>query len=116
MKRINSLILSVALLAGAGAQADEVISQTRDNSLGAVFGGLGGVLIGGVVGGPLGALVVGGLGLLAGDQVQDASGLSQRAYRVKDDRGEERTVRAPHLQLQPGDRVQLQAGRLESRH
>lgn len=116
MKLFSVFFLSLALLGAAAAQADEVIKETPDNSVGALYGGLSGVLIGGAAGGPLGALVGVGIGLFAGKEVQQVSGLSQRAYVVRTAQGEEATVRSPNAQFRAGDRVTRQAGRLHASH
>ncbi|HLD65252.1 MAG TPA: hypothetical protein VJA19_04345 [Pseudomonas sp.] len=116
MKFFSSLVISAALLAGGQVQADEVVAQTEDNSVGGLAAGFTGFLLGGAAGGPVGALVGGGLGLLAGSSVQDASGLSQRAYVVKTASGEEKTLRSPNAQFQVGEQVIRRGGRLHPEH
>lgn len=123
MKFFSGLIFSGVLLLGGQAQADElmaqadeVVAQAEDNSVGGLAAGFTGFLLGGAAGGPVGALVGGSLGFLGGSSVQDASGLSQRAYVVKTASGEEMTLRSPNAQFQVGDRVIRRGGRLHPEH
>ena len=114
MQRLTIVILG--LIAGLSAQsvlADEVVAATPDNTGGYVFGSGIGVLLGGAAGGPIGALLGAGLGAFAGAEVQQQSNLSGQAYRVKDADGSEQVVRSPTEQFQPGEQVNVQAGRLQ---
>ncbi len=114
MKFLTVVTLSVAMSAGANVQADEIVAQAQDNSVGALSGGFSGVLVGGALGGPLGALVGAGVGFFIGESAQQASGLSQRAYVVQTADGEEKTVRSPNAQFSEGEQVTRQAGRLHA--
>lgn len=112
------LVIALALgLAGSPLlRAAEVVAESRDHSVGGVFGGLSGVLIGGAAGGPLGALAGAALGAWSGSQLQRLSGQSGTAYLVQSDSGERRRLRAPQGGLRPGQRVSLRDGRLYPSH
>lgn len=114
MKHLSVLAVSIGLsLFSAGAvQADQVLSQTGDTTAGAAFGVGTGVLVGGAAGGPLGALVGAGIGLFVGSGVQKASGLEERAYKVRSSTGEERVVRSPREEFAIGQQVEVSGRRL----
>lgn len=112
MKKISISALAIGLVAATFAQADVVIKPVNDNIGGALYGGLSGLMIGGAAGGPLGALVGAGVGVFVGDGVQDATGLSQRAYLIEKDDGREVVVRSPNYAFEPNDRVQHVSDRL----
>lgn len=112
--------LLVILIAGGLALsplswADEVVREVDDNTLGGAFGGAAGLLVGGALAGGIpGALLGGVLGLLGGKQLQESSGLSQRAYVVETGEGEHKTVRSPVAVHQPGDEVLLVGDRIQA--
>ncbi len=116
MKYLNALAVSIGLgLFGAGvAQADEVLSQTGDTTTGAGFGAGAGSSVGGAAGGPIGALLGAGIGLLVGHGVQTASGLEERAYRVRSSTGEEQVVRSPREEFAVGQQVEIIGRRLHA--
>ena len=76
MKVASLCAMGVVLLSCAVAQADQVVAERPDNTVGGGFGAGSGVLIGGALGGPFGALAGAGIGWLAGSSVQQASGAS----------------------------------------
>ena len=110
---LGSLALSASLLIAGGVQADEVLSTTHDNTAGKAAGAVTGVMIG-AVGGPLGALVGAGIGWLAGWGVQEGTGLSENAYKVRGANGETQVVRSPNRQFAIGEQVDQQGGRLHA--
>lgn len=116
MKHLSVLTVSLGLsLFSAGAiHADEVISQTGDTTAGAAFGVGTGMLVGGGAGGPIGALLGAGIGWLAGSGVQKASGLEERAYKVRSSTGEEQVVRSPRTEFAVGQQVEVSGRRLHA--
>lgn len=116
MKYLNALAFSIGLgLFGAGAaQADEVLAQTGDNTVGEGLGAGTGMLVGGAAGGPIGALIGAGVGLLVGHSVQTASGLEQHAYKVRSSTGEEHVVRSPNQTFAVGQQVEISGIRLHA--
>jgi len=112
MKLLGTLALSISLLAAGGAQADEVLSATNDNTAGKAVGGLTGVMVGGALGGPAGALIGAGVGWLAGWGVQEGTGLSENAYRVRTASGDVQVVRSPNRHFAAGEQVDREGGRL----
>lgn len=113
MKVINTVILAGILVVNQAAAA-EVVRETDDNVAGAAFGSASGMLVGGAVtGGPVGALVGLGVGLFVGKFAQQKSGLSQKAYVVKTDSGDLKTVRSHGLSFNPGDQVVVSGNRLK---
>ena len=112
MKHLSVLALSISLLVVGSVQADEVLSTTRDNTAGKAAGGVTGLMLGAAAGGPIGAVVGAGIGWLAGWGVQDGTGLSDRAYRVRNDQGKEVVVRSPNHHFAVGEQVDQQGGRL----
>ncbi len=89
--------------------------DSMDTTAGASFGVGTGVLVGGAAGGPLGALVGAGIGFFAGSEVQKASGLEERAYKVRNSAGEEQTVRSPRQEFAIGQQVDVSGRRLHDR-
>lgn len=115
MKPLKVVVLSASLLffGASAAIADEVISQEADTTVGSGFGAGTGLLVGGAVGGPVGALLGAGAGLLLGSGVQSATGLEQRAYKVRSSTGEEQTFRSPHQTFAVGQQVEVSGIRLQ---
>ena len=72
------------------------------------------MLVGGAAGGPIGALVGAGIGLLGGREVQEASGLEERAYTVRSNTGEEQVVRSPHDEFAISQQVDVKGRRLHA--
>lgn len=70
------------------------------------------MLVGGVMGGPVGALLGAGVGLLIGSGAQTATGLEERAYRVRTSTGEEHVVRSPRDEFAVGQQVEVSGRRL----
>lgn len=114
MKVASLCAMSLVLLSCAVAQADQVVAERPDNTVGGGFGAGSGVLIGGALGGPFGALAGAGIGWLAGSGVQQASGASQKAYVVQAADGSQRTVRSPNAAFQVGQRVEADGIRLRA--
>lgn len=112
MNRLALLALTTGLLAAQSLQAAEVLAEQEENSVGAGFGGLTGLMVGAAAGGPVGAVVGAAVGGWSGAQVQRASGNTGTAYIVRDDEGEERWVRSPHQRFERRQRVDLRQGRL----
>ncbi|WP_407364341.1 hypothetical protein [Pseudomonas luteola] len=111
---LGVFFLSIGLSAFSSAQADEVVSEVHDNTAGKTFGTLGGLMVGGAAGGPIGALAGAGLGWLSGWGIQDSTGLSEKAYKVRTNTGETLTVRSPRQRFAVGEQVEYRAGRLHS--
>lgn len=105
MKKSNVLIAGAFLLATLNVSAAEVVEVREDRAVGGGFGGLSGFMLGAAVGGPVGALVGGGIGFFAGQQVQDAAGLEQNLYVLKDEDGNISTVRSSSDDLAIGQQV-----------
>ncbi|RIA31538.1 hypothetical protein DFO61_2260 [Ectopseudomonas oleovorans] len=113
MKPIALLVLSLGLVAINAVQAAEVVAEREENSVGAGFGGLSGLMLGAAAGGPIGALVGAVVGGWSGAQVQEASGNSGTVYVVRHDDGREQWVRSPNTRFALGQNVELQQGRLQ---
>lgn len=105
MKKSNVLIAGAFLLATLSASAAEVVEVREDRAVGGGFGGLSGFMLGAAVGGPIGALVGGGIGYFTGQQVQDAAGLEQNLYVLKEEDGSISTVRTSADNLALGEQV-----------
>lgn len=112
---LTATVLGIALMTATGAQADEVIASAHDHTAGKFSGALTGLMLGGAVGGPVGVVVGAGLGWFAGWGVQETTGLSGRAYKVRNDEGVIKTVRSPNKTFAIGDQVEQRAGRLYAR-
>ncbi|MDF2073030.1 hypothetical protein P2Q70_00390 [Pseudomonas mendocina] len=112
MKSIALLTLSLSLLASSVLQAAEVLAERDENSVGAGFGGLSGLMLGAAAGGPVGALVGAAAGLWTGAQVQAASGNSGTAYVVRHADGREQWVRSPGERFEVGQQVEMNGIRL----
>lgn len=114
MHRFTLLAVGLGLLAVQAAQAAEVVAEREENSIGAGFGGLTG-LMAGAAGGPVGAVLGAAAGWWSGAQVQRASGQSGTAYVVRHEDGREQWVRSPHARFEVGQQVELERGRLQAR-
>ena len=101
MKSIALLTLSLSLLASSVLQAAEVLAERDENSVGAGFGGLSGLMLGAAAGGPVGALVGAA-----------ASGNSGTAYVVRHADGREQWVRSPGERFEVGQQVEMNGIRL----
>ncbi len=112
MKILTIGLLTTALTFSALANGDIVVAEETDTIIGKGVGGWAGVLIGGAAGGPLGALAMGVAGAWAGGEVQEGTGQSARAYRVKLEDGREKVVRSPKQTWQRGDNVEIVGNRL----
>ncbi|HET8711485.1 MAG TPA: hypothetical protein VFM32_08920 [Spongiibacteraceae bacterium] len=112
MKKHSFIALFITSALSTAAQADEVVAPAHDNIGGTLYGGMIGLMAGGATGGPIGALAGAGIGALAGHHVQDATGLSQRAYLIKTDNGDQVIVRSPNAEFAPGQMVVQDAGRI----
>lgn len=112
MKLFVRLLGLIGLVSIVSANAAEVVQPAKDNAIGNGVGALSGLMVGGAAGGPLGGVVGAGLGWLLGAKTQEASGLSQTAYEIKDDLGELRQVRSPNQQFAVGEQVDYRAGRI----
>jgi outer membrane lipoprotein SlyB len=109
LKQLPIVFLLAALSIQAGA--DTVIGEEKDHTPGRGFGTLTGIMVG-AIGGPLGAVAGAAAGWYAGEAIQKGSGLSGRAYRVRDESGKEQVVRSPNQAWQAGDQVSVRNGRL----
>ena len=109
--QIQALLLIVAC-ASVPAIADEVIAEQADTTAGAGLGVATGAMLGGAAGGPLGALLGAGTGLFAGKVAQRAAGLEERAYVVRTEQGDTRTVRSPRAEFSMGQQVERRGNRL----
>ncbi|GAB3386823.1 hypothetical protein [Azotobacter armeniacus] len=113
MKKLGTLALTLALLAAGSVHAAEVLEETKDQTTGKSVGGMNGMMIG-AIGGPIGMLVGAGIGALFGGEVQEATGLSDRAYKVRTADGEEKVLRSPAEELVVGDKVETRGNRVFS--
>lgn len=100
--------LSIAL----PACADEVLSESPDNTVGYGAGGVTGLMVGAALGGPFGAIAGAALGAFGGAAVQQGSGHSDAAYVVRHDDGSTQRYRSPNARFKPGDQVQVSGIRL----
>lgn len=112
MKKINAIAIAITLFSAASANAQVVTKPVNDNVGGKIYGGLSGLMIGGATGGPIGAIVGAGVGMFVGGNVQNATGLSQRAYLIKEDDGRQVVVRSPNYAFEPNERVRHVSDRL----
>ncbi|MDV7211154.1 hypothetical protein SAMN04244572_01997 [Azotobacter beijerinckii] len=110
MNKFGILALTLGLLTIGSVNADEIVSEAKDQTSGKATGGMSGMMIG-AVGGPIGALVGAGVGALFGDSAQDVTGTSDRAYVVRTDSGELKTVRSPNRVFAVGDKVEIRGNR-----
>lgn len=109
----TAFVIALCLASTSLVHAAEITAEKEDTSVGKGFGGLTGLMVGAAAGGPIGALVGAAAGYFAGSGVQKATGTAQTAYLV-DTGARQVTVRSPHRRFQPGDKVALVGGRLES--
>lgn len=114
MKIASLCAMGLVMLSCAVAQADQVVAERADNTVGGGFGAGGGALLGGALGGPFGALAGGAIGWLTGSGAQQASGASQAAYVVRAADGSEQTVRSPNAHFQVGQQVEQDGVRLRA--
>ncbi|MFB8830513.1 hypothetical protein [Azotobacter salinestris] len=110
MKKLGILALTFGLLTIGSVNADEIVREVKDQTSGKATGGMTGMMVG-AVGGPIGALVGAGVGALFGGSAQDAAGGSDRAYVVRTDSGELKTVRSPNRVFAAGDKVEIRGNR-----
>ncbi|ACO76324.1 hypothetical protein AvCA_00570 [Azotobacter vinelandii CA] len=110
MKKFGILALTFGLLSIGTANADEIVREVKDQTSGKATGGMTGMMVG-AVGGPIGALVGAGVGALFGGSAQEAANGSDRAYVVRTDSGELKTVRSPNRTFAAGDKVEIRGNR-----
>jgi hypothetical protein len=102
---------TLCLLLSPLCMAEQVVREVPDTTAGKGYGALTGLMVG-AVGGPVGALVGAGAGFFAGGSIQQAAGLTETAYEVKDAQGEISTVRSPNARFEPGQQVARKGPRL----
>ena len=107
MKKSIVLLAGAALLASALVRADQIVTAQSDTAVGGGFAGMTGLMLGAAAGGPLGALAGAGLGYLAGSAGQEAAGLEQTLYVIKDDEGKTTRVRSSSGGFVQGQQVSL---------
>ena len=107
MKKSIVLLAGAALLASALVRADQIVTAQSDTAVGGGFAGMTGLMLGAAAGGPLGALVGAGLGYLVGSAGQEAAGLEQTLYVIKDDEGKTTRVRSSSGGFVQGQQVSL---------
>lgn len=116
MKYLKGMLVPVVVLGvvlgAAKVSAAEVVGEAADTTAGAGVGASTGLMIGGAAGGPLGALAGAGAGWLLGKVVQQAVGLEERAYEIRGDDGQIRTVRSPKAGFGIGEQVEHRGNRL----
>lgn len=112
MKILTTCLLTAALTLPTLANADVVVGEEADTTLGKGVGGWAGVLIGGAAGGPLGALAAGIAGAWGGGEIQETTGKTGVAYRVERSDGSEIVVRSPKQTWNTGDQVEIVGNRL----
>lgn len=106
--------VALSFLAGTlNVSAAEVVSEIKDTSIGAGYGGLSGVMMGAAAGGPIGAIAGAVTGAFGGGSVQGATRTQQRAYMVRTDSGEIRRYRSPTRMYAVGDQVKIVRGRIQ---
>jgi len=110
MKKFGILALTIGMLTVSSVNADEIVREVADQTSGKATGGMTGMMVG-AVGGPIGALVGAGVGALLGGSAQDVAGGSDRAYVVRTDSGELKTVRSPNRTFAAGDKVEIRGNR-----
>lgn len=111
MKKLFGFIAVALLSAALSSHADTVVKELPDVKPGQFFGGVFGFMVGSL-GGPVGALAGGSISWFAGGKIQEASGVTGRAYEVEKDDGSLTVVRSPNQQWQPGDKVRIENARL----
>lgn len=111
MSRSILLPFTLFLLLSPVCMADQVVREVPDTTAGKAVGVVTGLMVG-AVGGPVGALIGAGAGFFAGSSVQEATGLTETAYEVKDTQGEISTVRSPNARFEPGQQVTRKGPRL----
>lgn len=111
MKKFFALSLTLLLETGL-VNAAEIVAEVEDNSIGAGFGGLSGVMMGAAAGGPIGAIAGAVAGAFGGGGVQEGTGSRQKAYMVRTDSGEIRRYRSPKFSFAVGEKVQIIRGRV----
>jgi len=112
MKTLTTCLLTAALTFPVLANADVVVDEETDTTVGKGVGSWVGILIGGAAGGPLGAFAVGVAGAWLGGEVQESTDQSGRAYRVELKDGSEKVVRSPKRTWNHGDSVKIVGNRL----
>lgn len=112
MRKIIILSAVSALLTSPLGHAEQILSAQSDTLVGGGFSGLTGLMLGGAAGGPVGALIGGGLGYLVGSQAQEAMGLEQTLYVIKDENGLTRRVRSSDTGFIKGQQVSLQGSQV----
>lgn len=110
MKKLGTLALTLALLAAGSVNAAEVLEETKDQTTGKSVGGMNGMMIG-AIGGPIGMLIGAGIGALFGGEAQEATGLSDRAYKIRTADGKEKVVRSTET-FAVGDKVETRGNRV----
>jgi outer membrane lipoprotein SlyB len=113
MTRTIPFSFTLCLLFSPLCMADQVVREVPDTTAGKGAGVVTGLMVG-AVGGPIGALIGAGAGFFAGSSVQEAAGLTETAYEVKDAQGEVSTVRSPNARFEPGQQVTRKGSRLQS--
>lgn len=112
MRKIITLCAVAALLNSPLSHAEQILSAQSDTLVGGGYSGLTGFMLGAATGGPVGALVGAGLGYLAGSQAQEALGLEQTLYVIKDDSGQTRRVRSSDARFIEGQQVSVEGSRI----
>ncbi|WP_460122300.1 hypothetical protein [Pseudomonas sp. S2_C03] len=113
MTRTLPFSFTLCLLFSPLSMADQVVREVPDTTAGKGAGVVTGLMVG-AVGGPIGALIGAGAGFFAGSSVQEAAGLTETAYEVKDAKGEVSTVRSPNAKFDVGQQVTRKGSRLQS--
>jgi outer membrane lipoprotein SlyB len=113
MSRLISLNIALCLLVSSVCSADQVVHEVPDTTAGKGVGVVTGLMLG-AVGGPVGALIGASAGFFAGSSVQEAAGLTETAYEVKDAQGKISIVRSPNARFEPGQQVTRKGPRLVS--
>ncbi|KQN61382.1 hypothetical protein ASF02_13495 [Pseudomonas sp. Leaf58] len=106
------LPLAMTLSISLPTCADQVLSESSDNTVGYGAGGVSGLMVGAALGGPFGAIAGAALGAFGGAAVQQGSGHSDPAYVVRHDDGSTQRYRSPNARFKPGDQVQVSGLRL----
>lgn len=114
MHKVISLCAVAALLSSPLSHAEQILTAQSDTRVGGGYSALSGFMLGGAAGGPLGALLGGGLGYLAGSQAQQALGLEQTLYVIKDDNGQITRVRSSESGFVKGQQVSLQGSQISA--
>lgn len=112
MRKLITLSAVVALLNSPLSHAEQILSAQSDTLVGGGYSSLSGFMLGGAAGGPVGAVVGAAIGYFAGSEAQQALGLEQTLYVIKDDGGHVHRVRSSDAGFIKGQQVSVQGSQI----